>query len=225
VESGDTLYRGDGTAIPLLADRYRRSGYDRTSVTLDRRVGALGLWFGGSRLAERDSLLGARFGAALGAPHATSWFIDAAARFDAGGGWSLGGSLRQGWSYGALRFGVDGRAMVRTSAFSADLSKYGVFDRTDQLALRIAQPLRVSTGGLSLNLPTDFDYTTMSVSQWTVQRLNLAPTGRELDMEAAYSRAFGPGNVQTNLFYRRDPGNFARLPDDYGMALRYSYGF
>jgi hypothetical protein len=224
-ESGDALYRGDGTAIPLLADRYRRSGYDKTSLTIDRRVGALGLWLGASRLAERDSLLGARFDAALGAPRATSWFVDAAARFDAGGGWSLGGALRQGWTYADLRFGVDGRGMVRTSAFSADVSKYGVFGKTDYAAFRIAQPLRVSTGGLSLNLPTDFDYSTMTVSQWTVQKLNLAPTGRELDVEATYSRPIWLGTVQTNLFYRRDPGNFAQLPDDYGMALRYSYEF
>jgi hypothetical protein len=224
-ESGDALYRGDGTAIPLLADRYRRSGYDKTSLTVDRRVGALGLWLGASRLAERDSLLGARFDPALGSPRATSYFIDAAARFDAGSGWSLGGSLRQGWTYADLRFGVDGGGMVRTGAFSTDVSKYGVFGKTDYAAFRIAQPLRVSTGGLSLNLPTDFDYSTMSVSQWTVQTLNLAPTGRELDVEATYSRPFWLGTVQTNLFYRRDPGNFAQLPDDYGMALRYSYGF
>jgi hypothetical protein len=31
--------------------------------------------------------------------------------------------------------------------------------------------------------------------------------------------------VQTNFFWRREPGNFAALPDDYGWALRYNFQF
>ena len=95
----------------------------------------------------------------------------------------------------------------------------------DTLGLRIAQPLRVARGGIDLGLPTYFDYASNTVTDWTTQRLNLAPQGRELDVEMRYGvPAFG-GGLDTNLFFRRDPGNFAALPNDYGMAMRYSLGF
>ena len=55
--------------------------------------------------------------------------------------------------------------------------------------------------------------------------MNLAPQGREIDVEARYSRPWLGGEVQTNLFWRRDPGNFAALSPDYGLALRWSAGF
>jgi len=226
VESGDALVRGDRDMLPALAYRYSRSGYDRVAVTLDRRFGPLGLWVGASRLDERDTLLGARFSAGLGAPRATSYFLDAAARIDAGRGWSLGGSIRQGWTLADVRFGVEGGGTIQTTAFAADLGKTGVFGKSDRLAFRIAQPLRVSSGALALSLPTGWSYAgTGGVSDYTRQTLNLAPTGRELDLEAAYGWSLWRGAVQTNFFYRRDPGNFAALPDDYGMALRYGFKF
>ena len=226
IETGDALIRGDRTGLPGTSWRYDRSGYDRASLTLDRRFGALGLWVGGSRLSERETLLGARFDGAIGSPRGTSWFLDASARYDAGNGWSLGGSYRRGWTLADIRSGLTGSGTIRTSAFSADVSKTGLFRKDDSFALRIAQPLRVSSGGLDLNLPTDWTYENGgAVAQWSVQRLNLAPTGREMDVELAYSLVFGPGSLQTNLFYRRNPGNFAALPADYGLALRYGFHF
>ena len=35
----------------------------------------------------------------------------------------------------------------------------------------------------------------------------------------------GNGDLQTNLFWRRDPGNIAALPADMGGAIRYAIGF
>ena len=226
VESGAALVRGDREALPGVAYRYRPYDYSRVGVTLDRRFGPLGLWVGASRLAESDTLLGAKFSAGLGAPRATSWFLDATARLDAGAGWSIGGAWRQGWTIADLRYGLDGGGTVRTNAFDADIAKLGVFGATDRAGIRIAQPLRVSGGGLSLDLPTGWSYVgTVGVSDYTRQYFNLAPTGRELDVEFAYGWTLWRGGVQTNLFYRRDPGNFATLPDDYGLALRYGFKF
>ena len=225
-ESGAALVRGDREALPAIAYRYSPYAYNRTGVTVDRRFGPLGLWAGASRLAESDTMLGAKLSAGLGAPRATSWFLDAVARLDAGHGWSIGGAWRQGWTIAALRFGVAGGGTVRTNAFSADVAKYGVLGKTDSLALRIAQPLRVASGGLNLNLPTGWSYVgTVGATDYARQFFNLAPTGRELDVEAAYGWSLWRGAVQTNVFYRRDPGNFAALPDDYGMALRYGVKF
>ena len=85
--------------------------------------------------------------------------------------------------------------------------------------------MRIPGDGIDLRLPTFYDYDTLSVTEWTTQRLNLAPTGREIDLEARYALPFLGGAVQSNLFWRRDPGNFAALPDDIGGAVRYSVTF
>ena len=55
--------------------------------------------------------------------------------------------------------------------------------------------------------------------------MTLAPSGREVDIEARYSRPFAGGDLQANLYWRRDPSNIAALPDDRGVALRYALGF
>ena len=205
-------------------DPYLRGGFDRAALTLDRHWGPLALQVAGSRLDEQDTLLGARFGTGLGATRATSWFADIDLRLEADDGWTLGGSLRRGWSEAHVRHGLNGTGLVRTAAFAADLGKDGVFGG-DSIGLRVAQPLRVANGGLDFRLPTLWDYATTSVATWTTQRLNLAPDGREIDVEARYARPFGPGTMQTNVFWRRNPGNIAALPADYGLAVRYGFGF
>ncbi|MEH3159115.1 MAG: S8 family serine peptidase [Sphingomonas taxi] len=222
VETGDVFARRDAAISGLPG--YRRSGYDRTSVTVDRRWGGLAVALTGSRLREADTLLGARFDGGLGAARADSWFVDGDARWTADSGWTLGGSWRHGWTQAALRGGMSGTGRLATDAFAADIGKDGVFGG-DSLGLRIAQPLRVTHGGVAYRLPTNWDYATLAVTDWTTQRLNLAPGGRELDVEARYRVALGFGDLQTNLFWRRDPGHIAALPSDVGGALRWSRAF
>lgn len=215
----------DGRLRRFAADTAARDPrFTRMTLALDRRIGALALALGGERLAERDTVLGARFGAGLGAAQAVSWFAGLEGRLDAGDGWSLGGQWRHGWTQASVRAGLSGEGRIRTDAFSADIGKDGVWGG-DTLGLRIAQPLRVATGGIDIALPTLWDYDARRVGAWTTQRLNLAPDGREIDVEARYARALGIGAVQANVFWRRDPGNIAALPDDYGLAMRYSLGF
>ena len=222
IERGDIFARRDAPLAGLGG--YRRSGYDRAGITADRRWGGLATALTVSSLRERDTLLGARFDGGLGAAHATSWFVDMDARWRLGGGWAVGGSWRRGWTDAALRRGLTGRGRLTTASFAADVGKDHLFGR-DSIGLRIAQPLRVADGGLDYRLPTRWDYATLAVTDWTSQRLNLAPTGREIDVEARYRVLIGNGDLQTNLFWRRDPGNIAALPADMGGAIRYAIGF
>ena len=222
-EQGDVLSRREAP-VPGRGD-WRRSPYRRTAVTLDGHLGPVAAMLGGSLLDERDTVLGAHFDASLGAGRAASWFADARARLDAGNGWSLGGAWRRGWTRAAVTAGAGGGGLIRTSAVAADIGKDGLFGH-DSAGLRIARPLRVMRGsGIDLVLPTEWSYEHAGVTGWTTQRMNLAPTGHELDLEARYGRPWLGGLVQTNLFWRRDPGNVAGLAPDYGLALRWATGF
>ncbi|RYY25542.1 MAG: peptidase S8 [Sphingomonadales bacterium] len=223
-EAGDVLTRRD-TQFEALRGRRERFGYFRTTLGVDRAFGGLSTSANLTHLRESDTLLGARFSGALGATRADSVFLDLAARYDLGDGWSLGGSMRQGWTQAHLRGGVQGSGMIRTNAFAADFGKAGLFRAGDRFGIRVAQPLRVATGGIDIRLPGGWDYYSQSVDRWNVTRFNLAPTGREMDFELAYSWPFPGGDVSSNFFLRRQPGNFAAIPVDRGAAMRVNFGF
>ena len=223
-ETGDVLARRDTTLYGLMW-RPERLGYSRSTLGLDRRLGGVRVQASATRMRETDTLLGARFLGGLGAARADSLFLDLGARADLGSGWTLGGSMRQGWTRAELRGGVQGSGMIRTNGFAADFGKDGVFGGGDRFGIRVAQPLRVSEGGIDYLLPAQWDYGTLSVTAWNAARLNLAPQGRELDFELSYVRPFLGGDVSGNVFVRRDPGNFAAFPDDRGGAVRLSVGF
>jgi hypothetical protein len=222
-EYGDVLTRRD-TTMPALQWKPERFGYRRTALALDRRFGGFGAGLSVTRLVENICVLGARFSGALGRARADSVFVDLALRADLGSGWSLGASAREGWTRADLRGGIEGGGLIRTDGFAGDIGKTGIFGH-DRLGFRIAQPLRVWRGGIDYLLPQQWDYWTESVTRWRQSRLNLAPEGREVDFELSYFRPFLGGDLGGNLFVRRDPGNFASLPDDKGGAVRLSFGF
>lgn len=217
--------RGQALLPGQMAWQPHWQGYGYTSMTFgaDRQVGRLRLAGSVTQMAEDRTVLGAELGPAFGSGHGTSWFIDARADWDLGSGWALGGAWRQGWTLvgagGAL---MHGEALA-SNAFAFDVAKAGLFGG-DQLAFRVSQPLRIAGGGLDLRLPTSYDYFTGQVG-YSDARLNLTPAGRELDMEAVWSALLLGGRFDANLFWRRDPGNFASLPDDKGAAVRWSLGF
>ncbi|KRC80424.1 peptidase S8 [Sphingomonas sp. Root241] len=223
-EQGQVLSRRDTQFAALRWDP-QRSGYWRTTLGLDRSFGNLRAGLSLTRLSERDTVLGARFSGGLGAARADSNFVDLGLRYDMGEGWSLGGSMRQGWTSAKLRQGVQGSGLIRTNAFAADIGKDGVFGSADSFGLRIAQPLRVARGGIHIALPADWDYSTMAVSAWDRGLINLAPEGREIDYELRYSWPLLGGDVSSNLFLRRNPGNYASFPSDKGGAVRLTLGF
>jgi hypothetical protein len=111
-----------------------------------------------------------------------------------------------------------------TAAYSFDLAKYGLLQGRDRLGLRIAQPLRVESGGVSMLLPTGYDYAT-GVATSSIQQLGFSPSGREIDAELSYSTSLGRGWLGANIFARRQPGHVAIADPDMGAAIRYSLGF
>jgi len=221
-EHGDALAQRL-VAVGALARHPEHFGYSRAMLGVDRRFGGLTATLDASLLAEDRSLLGAQFTSGLGAARGDSLFVDLGLR-QAIGSWSLGATWRQGWTFAHLT-GLAGGGLIRSDAFAMDLGKLGVFDHGDHLGLRLTQPLRVASGGLALVLPSDYSYDSASVTAWHSEAFNLAPSGRELDMELSYGRAFAGGSLDANLYLRRQPGNIASAPDEHGVALRWARGF
>jgi hypothetical protein len=209
---------------PRLGGFDRRYGYSAFSLGAARRLGPLSLSAHATWLRENETTLGARLADVFGANGGDSLFADANIALNPAQNWLVSAAWRHGWT----RLGAAGARQdtdqLRSSAWTFDVARTNFFAGADSLALRIAQPLRISSGGLRLTLPTSFDYAS-GTALFGVQRLNLAPDGREVDVEAAYSLPFAGGTLSTNLYWRNQPGNIAAAPDDLGGALRLSFGF
>jgi len=201
-----------------------RNGLGDFSLALDRRFGSLSASLALDWMREDATLLGAEFHDAFGLSGADTLFLDAQAGWQFAENWRLGGALRNGWTV-AHGGGLIARGSRLTSrAWSLDLARSGVFTKGDSLAFRVSQPLRVESGGLNLELPIDYNYTTL-LPTYGVQSLSLTPQGRELDAELAWSGRLFMGDAAASLFVRKDPGHYADLPLDEGVALRWSTGF
>jgi subtilisin family serine protease len=221
-ERGDALTPRFG-----MFDARRRvqdgASYTLLGAALDRRIGPLALNAGVSRMRENETVLGARFGPAFGGGSATTDFADAAATLDPGGGWTIAARLRRGWTRMQAGGATTGGHLA-SGGHALDITKQGLFGHDDRIALRFAQPLRVASGGYALMLPTAYDYATGTATM-APSRVDLAPIGRERDAEASWATPLLGGWFMTNLYWRRDPGNFAAAPDDIGGAMRFAVRF
>ncbi len=204
--------------------RYDRLPYTAASVTLDRSFGPLSLLVKASQLEERATVLGARFGAMLGAPGAKTHLLSAEGALEAPHGWTLRGNWQQGWTRiaaGGVRPAAD---HLVASAWSFDATRDNILTRGDSFGLRLAQPVRVSSGGLTVDLPVTWDYVS-STAQMASSRINLAPTGREIDAEARYAVPLWSGSLSSSLYWRNDPGHYASAHDDVGAAVQFGMAF
>ncbi len=207
-----------------LISRGQQDDFTRYGAMLDWAGGDVTTSLGASLLAERRTVLGARFSDAIGADGADSVFLDAAVGWQPSALWFLGVDYRRGFTDPRTAGLIDGASGFQTSAWSFDVQRQGLFASGDALGLRFAQPLRVEGGGLSLNVPTAYDYSSETAT-FGQRSFSLEPTGREITGEVRWIGPWMGGNLTASLFYRRDPGHIADLPDDKGAALRWSARF
>jgi hypothetical protein len=220
--AGVTLTSERGHVFDAWADpRLAQPRYGIDALTLDRRFGHALVTLGATRLAEQQTVLGAHLTGPAGAGGATSWFVDAGGRYDLGHSWQLGAAYRRGWTSMPGVGGLARSGRLSTEAWSFDVAKENALRPGDSFAIRLMQPLRVRSGGLALNVPVSYDYSTLTAS-YESQFFNLAPTGREIDLEAVYGVPFLGGQLTANAYARRQPGNIAALAPDVGGAFRFS---
>lgn len=217
--SGAPLQRVESTV-----ERRGRGATMRYGLALDRSFGDFGAALGATWLSEQRTVLGARLHNSLGSRGANSVFLDASLAWKPAPQWRFGGYFRRGYtaarSGGMLAAGSD----LSSTAWAFDVSRYGLFQQGDSLAFRLSQPLRVDSGGIELTLPVAYSYETLAATLGN-RRLSLSPAGRERIAELAWHGTLWQGAASVSLFYRTDPGHYADLPDDKGVALTWARKF
>ena len=222
--SGEAILGAARRGADVASRQFERFGTQGLSVALDGNTGPLAATLGASWLGEDRTVLGGYWHQAFGAAGADSLFVDGSLGFEAGSDWRIGAAYRHGFTRpvggGLLASG----ARITSNAMSLDVTKRNAFARGDSIGFRIAQPLRVTGGGLDLVLPTAYDYASESPIYETT-RLSLAPEGREVMGELTWAGSIGGGAFSSSLFLRTQPGHYADAPDDAGMVLRWNRQF
>ena len=214
---------------PRLPDRPQRDrpnlgATDRFGLQLDHRLGNLSLAVGASWLRERDTVLGARFNPALVPGGANSLFLDLDAAWQLDERWQLGATVRRAWTRpGTGGLLADGSRLV-AQGWAVDVTHLGIVQPDDSLALRIAQPLRVESGGFVFDLPTTYSYALLAAEN-SRERLSLVPRGREIIGEMAWRGALWGGSASASVYFRKDPGNYAAQPTETGVGLLWTGAF
>ena len=214
-----------GRAISQIVGVPRqRDGVTRFGLSADRRLGDIETALTVSWLSEDRTLLGARLHDAFGGRGADSLFVDLDTAWPFAPGWRLGGAWRQGFTYARAGGSVASGSRLASNGWSLDLSRSDVLAIGDSLALRVSQPLRVHSGGLRLELPVSYNYDTLTATNG-ISLVNLSPRGREITGEIAWRGTLWRGAAAASLFFRRNPGHFASMRDDAGVAVSWKTAF
>jgi len=229
---GLTLFAEEGEALigsqlrldlPIGTPREERT-VRNVGISLDGQIAGIETVLGLGWMDEQDTVLGAWFHEALGTHGADSLFADLSLRKSIDTKWQIGASYRQGLTIARQSEVIAGGSKLWSNAFSLDLARADTITRGDMIGLRVSQPLRVHSGGLQLNLPIAYDYST-ETPEFGLRQFSLAPEGRELMGELAWRGPFLWGYGSASIFYRREPGHYADGPDDMGAVVSFSAHF
>lgn len=207
-----------------LSGRRDRRPTTRVALAADRQWAGFDVNAGATILLEEDTLLGAYFNPALGLQGAQSVFLDGRLSRFIGEKWQVGATYRAGFTRPLGGSLIGEGSQINTQGWSLDLTRYGVFSKSDSIGLRFSQPLRVNGGAIQFELPVDYDYATESAIAGR-QALSLTPSGRELIGELGWSGRLPIGTVSTSVFYRDQPGHFRDAPSDVGALISLSSFF
>jgi subtilisin family serine protease len=171
-------------------------------------------------LIEQERLLGLQGTGAFELGHgATTWFAGIAGRWQVASKTQLLASAYGGMteSSAANNSLVSDIGRVTTSSWRIGLTQADVLQDDDHLRLNIAQPLRAESGAMQLNLP-QYRLRDGTVIQQGVE-YSLAPSGREIDLEAGYSFAVdNTTKLDFAAMFRRDAGHVAGKNEAVGLT-------
>ena len=224
---GTSLTLGFLTAGEQLGDR----GGEGTTTQADlnhRFDNGAALGFSASFTQESEGFLGSEASGAFAArSETTSQFytlsgsLPVTAGIEAFGSTTLGISDLSGVE-GGLLSDLD---RATSSAFAMGVVKKGVIDDKDRIGIRFSQPLRIEGGAdATLSVPTSVNAD--GTINETSETVNLQPSGRELNLQLAYTRKLAETvNVTNYALARSEPGHNAEAKPDIGVGVRVNWNF
>ncbi len=171
---------------------------------------------------EQHSLLDTRGTGALGGPDgATTTF------FGLAGDWALADrfTLFGQASLGTTDPGTTGQGLFEevsalwSSSFAAGLGGRDLLADRDQLTLAAVQPLRIEAGSAVIDRPVGRSFDGRILRQR--DRVDLAPDGREIDLEVGYRLALGGRwTLGLNWLTQLEPGHELDAGPEHAAAIR-----
>ena len=151
---------------------------------------------------EADGFLGARAQGNFGEISADTAFAGIGGDWAAMQNWRLLASAYLGHTKadagdGMLRAADD----IVSSAFSLGLARASLARRGDWLGLRLSQPLRAESGAAHLRIPAGRTKYREVIHR--AHKLELTPSGRNLQVEAEYRVPFAGGNLRAGVGFDR----------------------
>ncbi|HYE00794.1 MAG TPA: S8 family peptidase [Alphaproteobacteria bacterium] len=227
--AGD-LGAGWRLSVGAAAAEDGEAGWDRSAAVAELSRGwaprgRAGLQIGA--LSERGSVLGGSaegalaFGDRVGTAFATAF-----ASVPVTGSLSLFGSATYGLTdVGGAGGGLlGGFSAIGSAAFGGGAAIDNLWAGGDRLSLAVSRPLRVESGSAELTLPVGRTLDGAIVSER--RRVGLAPSGGEIDIEAAYSLPLAAGeSLELGAVGRLQPGHDADAAPQAELGLRYRRRF
>ena len=195
-----------------------------TGVLSEYRFGDTGLAVQAGWLAEAEAALGSRPSGAFGALASDTAIAGLSTHRRLADGWSLLASAHAGMS----RVENSGHGMVRdmsalwTGSFAVGLMGEKVDGAGGRLALRLSQPLRVEAGQARLRWVSG--RTPDGAVTVEDAALDLAPSGRQLDLELVYARPLAGGEAHLAAIASRD-AEHVRGRNEAALLARYRLAF
>lgn len=187
--------------------------------------GAIG-YAGFSNIDEKGGFLGSNGVGGFAVAGADTRFYSLGGRYAMGAGLEMIGN----YTLGDANMKADGNSLlsdwsdIRADSFGVGLVKNGVLGSHDRIGLLAGQPLRVSSGEATVTAPVDYliDKTVVLGAE----RVSMAPSGREIDLQLAYDTPLGQAaSVSGWLMMQLEPGHVADADPAYGVGLSFNAAF
>lgn len=224
---GFGAFKGYPLSNEQMPDEDRAESFGQM-VELGYRKGPLKFFTQLGMLSEKQTFLGTRSEGAFDLDSGTQTsFAGFNSAYAVSPKWSLVGSYYRGISSPNL----DGNSLfddisdVQSESFSLGMLGRDLWREGDSFGLLGNQPLRVINGDASMSLATGRSRSgTVYAQSYDV---NLAPTGRELNLEAFYQFALPDTATQlmSSMMYRNEPGHIAEAADEGVFLLQMQQPF
>lgn len=176
-------------------------------------------------MSEENTFLGSSTGGAFAFEGNTpTWFYGMGVNYDVTDDISFHAMYNQGYTFASANENTlfDSVSTVESNSFGAGVTMNKVFTKTDQVGFSASQPLRVSNGSADIRLPYYVDRN--KNVYYNHHQLELAPKGREIDLEGYYKVDFDEDtHLRAAAMYRHEPGHIEGKGAEKLLMFKFSH--